>query len=119
MADGLSGIPRMKVSNYENEVYPQDKFYNIHPINKFKNQIFLRVTDNKRKSPYSLIQIFPGYTRHVYHQPNYNEESRILKEQINQNTTNGIFAPLEVAKQCGSIAAKHLKDKVKIEFCNL
>lgn len=123
VADGLSRIPRTEVNNQEleNEVHQQDTFYGIHPVNRFKNQIILRTTDNKRKSPYLLVQIFPGYTRHVHHKPSYDEETitRILKEQINPNTTNGIFAPLKVAKDCARIAAKHLQGKVKIEYCNL
>lgn len=123
VADGLSRIPKTEVNNHEmeNEVYENDKIYGNHPINRFKNQIFFRVTDNQRKSPYLLIQIFPGYTRHIYHRANYDEERLIgfLKEHINPNASNGIFAPLEVAKTCARIANKHFRKKIKIEYCNL
>lgn len=123
VADGLSRIPRAEINNQEmeNEVYEYDQIYGTLPINRFKNQIFFRVTDNKRKSPYSLIQIFAGYTRHVYHRPSYDEESLtgFLKENINPTTTNGIFAPLEVVELCMRVVDRHFRKKVKIKYCNV
>lgn len=123
VADGLSRIPRAETNNQEmeNEIYQADKIYGPHPVNRFKNQIFFRVTDNKRKCPYLIIQIFPGYTRHVYHRPNYDEASlvKFLKEHVNPSTTNGIFAPKEVAKLCSKISGEHFRKNVKFEFCNL
>lgn len=103
------------------ETFENNKFYGLYPINKFNNQLLFRVTDNKRKSPYLKIQIFPGYTRHVYHQASYDEESltKILKDNIDPNATNGLFAPLKVAELCAKVATKLFRKNIKIEYCNL
>lgn len=124
VADGLSRIPRAELNSQlvlENEHYENHPAYDPEIINKFKLQLVLRVTDDKSKCPYINISIFPGYTRHTFHQAEYTQEDllRILRDCLVPGTSNGIFAPIQIILSCKNILKDHFNPGMKVHFSNL
>lgn len=122
VADGLSRIqnPELNLQELQNEVYENNKIYGPEIINKFKNQLLIRISDDRKKSPYLKCTIFPGQTRHVFHRNNYSNEDllQILKAHLDPGATNGIFTTVEIAQSCAKLIEKHFK-KVKVQFSNI
>lgn len=124
VADGLSRIPRIESNNQivlENECYENDPIYGPEIVNKFRNQIIFKITNDSTKSPHILFNIFPGQNRHIFQQERYTEEQilQILKDVLDPGVTNGIFAPLSIIKSCSTILKTHFRSGMKVHFCNL
>ena len=124
VADGLSRIPRIE-SNHnamlENELYDNHPLYGPDIINKFRNQLIIKITNDEKKCAHLLFNIFPDYNRHVFHQREYNkaELTNILKNHLIPGIANGIFAPVAVIELCVEILKEHFNPNMKIHFCNL
>lgn len=95
-ADGLSRIPKQDLNLQElrNEVFENDEVYGPEIINKYKNQLLIKIS---------------GQTRHVFYEKEYSEEDllKMLKTYLDPGAVNGIFAPLEVVKSCKKLIEKH------------
>lgn len=124
VADGLSRIPRVDEVNLqtvlENELFENDPIYGPEIINKFKNQLIMHISQDKKKSPHIFYSVFSGFSRHIFHQEEYTEDQllQILKKYLAPGMTNGIFAHPSVAKLCFKIINDNFKG-MKVQFCNL
>ncbi|KXJ81220.1 hypothetical protein RP20_CCG021137 [Aedes albopictus] len=76
VADGLSRIPPVEINLQElfSECYPNDAIYGPEIINKFQNQLIIRLDGNDRKSPHAMWKVFPGQVRHIFHKSNYTKD---------------------------------------------
>lgn len=123
VADGLSRIPSAEINLQvlSNECFPNDKMYGPEIVNKFANQIIIRVMSDPTKSPYLMCKIFPGQLRHVFHKINYTEEDlkEILKRYLDPSSSNCIFAPIEIIRKCAEIIREKFNQKLKVHFSNL
>ena len=123
VADGLSRIPTIETNlqELENEFFPNDPLYGGEIINRFANQIIIRVTSETRRSPHIMCRIFPHHVRHVFHKPNYTKDDleNILNEYIDPTTNNGIFAPIEVIRICDETIKEHFNNRCKIQYSNM
>lgn len=123
VADGLSRIPRSELNLNEelsNEIYGYDPIYDPEIINKYANQIIIRISNDTRRSPYLACKIFPGNFRHVFHKPDYTNHDLkdILEKHLNPTKLNGIFAEPKIAKQCKEIIESNF-NKIKVRFSNM
>lgn len=124
VADGLSRIPKAELNNQlvlSNEFHDNHPAYDSEIINKFKLQLILRVTDDRKKSPHINTSIFSGYTRHIFHQPQFTKEDllKILRDCLVPGISNGIFAPLQIILSCKQILKDHFNPGMKVYFSNL
>lgn len=122
VADGLSRIskPEINLQELQNEIFENDKIYGPEIINKYKNQLLIKVSNDQKKSPYLKCTIFPGQTRHVFYRSNYSDDDllQLLKAYLDPGATNGIFAPVEIAQSCAKLIKQHF-NKIKIQFSNI
>lgn len=123
VADGLSRIPNVELNLVElsNEFYPNDPIYGPEIVNKFRNQLIIRKTSDKGKSPHIMCTIFPGQIRHVFHKENYSEEDlvKILKGYLDPASSNCIFAPVELIKTCDKIIRETYNRNLKVQYSNI
>lgn len=122
VADGLSRIQKQELNLQElrNEVYENDAVYGPEIINKYKNQLLIKISDDPKKSPQLRCTIFPGQMRHVFYEKQYSDDTllKMLKDYLDPGAVNGIFAPLEVVKSCQRLIQQHLQ-KYKVEYSNI
>lgn len=122
VADGLSRIqnPELNLQELKNECFENNISYGPHIINKYKNQLIIKISDDNRKSPHLRCTIFPGQTRHVFYRKEYTDADllQVLKAYLDPGAVNGIFAPIEVVNSCKKLIEQNLK-KVKVEFSNI
>lgn len=123
VADGLSRIPPAEVNLHElsNECFDNDEIYGPEIVNKFNNQIIIRISDDLSKSPHITCKIFPGQVRHIFHKDVYTKQNiiDILKGYINPTTSNGIFAPADIIKTCDEIIKEHFSERLKFHYSNM
>lgn len=123
VADGLSRIPPVELNLQElsNECFPNHTIYGPEIVNKFKNQLIIRTTNDSRKSPHIMFRIFPGQVRHVFHKPNYTKEelADIIKKYLDPAASNCIFGPLEIIQICNDIIKTDYNKNLKVQYSNL
>lgn len=121
VADGLSRIPPGELNMHElsNECFDNDEIYGPEIVNKFQNQIIIRVSNDPSKSSHIICKIFPGQVCHVFHQDPYTKENLtdILKKYINPSTSNGIFAPAGIIRTCDEM--QHFSKRLKFHYSNI
>lgn len=123
VADGLSRIPPVEVNLQElsNECFPNDQIYGPEIVNKFSNQLILRITNEPQKSPQLMCKIFPGQIRHVFQKSSYEKDDlrQILVKYLDPSKSNCIFAPVNIIRICDEIVKSDFSKNLKIQYSNL
>lgn len=123
VADALSRPPATNINSLTGTVHssdssPQELIPSIEiPINVFKNQIFLTLSES---STYQFKIIFPGFHRHLITEPDYDEQklTELLKRYLNPSVINGIKTPEPIMGKIQTIYPNHFSS-YKCRFTQL
>jgi hypothetical protein len=116
VADALSRIPINPQINSTTATVHSDESSSHNlipvenvPINVFKNQLFLLISEEEEES----FEIpFPTFHRHIIKKKSYSEEDLvdILKKHLDPKIVNGIFTPEHVMGKIQNIYPQHFNN---------